>query len=78
MKRYGGSGRMHPRFLDLGTSLRYVASFTPRPLYPRGKGPCYPLDRRLGEPQSRSVRYGEVKFFTLPGLELRPLGHPAL
>jgi hypothetical protein len=22
--------------------------FTPRPLYPQGKSPCYPLDRRLG------------------------------
>jgi hypothetical protein len=25
-----------------------VVSFTPRPLYPQGKSPLYPLDRRLG------------------------------
>jgi hypothetical protein len=29
-----------------------VVSFKPRPLYPRGKSPWYPLDRRLGEPQN--------------------------
>jgi hypothetical protein len=38
-----------------------VVSFTPRPLYPQGKSPCYPLDRRLGVPQSRSGRSGEEK-----------------
>jgi hypothetical protein len=27
-----------------------------RPLYPRGKRPWYPLDRRLGGPHSRSGR----------------------
>jgi hypothetical protein len=30
----------------------------PRPLYPRGKSPRYPLDR-LGEPQNRSGRREE-------------------
>jgi len=30
-----------------------VVSFTPRPLYLQGKSPWYPLDRRLGGPQSR-------------------------
>jgi hypothetical protein len=34
-------------FLELGTSWRLVASFTHRPLYPQGKSPRYPLDRRL-------------------------------
>jgi hypothetical protein len=38
-----------------------VVSFTPRPLYPQGKSPWYPLDRRLGGPQSRSGRDGEEK-----------------
>jgi hypothetical protein len=37
---------------------------------PPGKSPRYPCYRRLGGPQSRSGRYGEVKIFTLPGLEL--------
>jgi hypothetical protein len=30
-----------------------VVSFTPRPLYPQGKSSWYPLDRRLGGPQSQ-------------------------
>jgi hypothetical protein len=63
---------MDPHFLDLGTSWRWVVSFTPLPLYPRGKSHRYPLDR-LGGPQSRSER----KFLSLPGLELRSLGRPA-
>jgi hypothetical protein len=46
---------MDPRFLDLGTSWKVVVSFTPRPLSLPGK------DERLGGPQSRSGRYGEVK-----------------
>jgi hypothetical protein len=38
-----------------------VVNFTPRPLYPPGKSPRYPLDGRLGGPQSRSGRFGEEK-----------------
>jgi hypothetical protein len=38
-----------------------VVNFMPRPLYPRGKSHQYPLDRRLGGPQSRSGRFGEGK-----------------
>jgi hypothetical protein len=38
-----------------------VVSFTPRPLYPRGKNPRYPSDRTLGGPQNRSGRRGEKK-----------------
>jgi hypothetical protein len=33
-------------------------------LYPQGKGPWYPLDRRLGGPQSRSGRGGEEKILS--------------
>jgi hypothetical protein len=55
-----GSGCIYPRFLDLGTSWWWVVSFTPLLLYPRGKSLRYPLDRRLGGPQSRSGRHGEV------------------
>jgi hypothetical protein len=54
-----GSGCIDPRILDLGTSWRWVVSFTHRPLYLRGKSPLYPLDRRLDGPQSRSGRRGE-------------------
>jgi hypothetical protein len=38
-----------------------VVSFTARPLYPQRKSPWYPLDRKLGGPQSRSGRGGEEK-----------------
>jgi hypothetical protein len=38
-----------------------MVSFTPRPFYPQGKSHCYPLDRGLGGPQSRSGRGGEEK-----------------
>jgi hypothetical protein len=49
-----------------------------RPPYPQGKSPCYPLDRRLGWPQSRSGRGGEEKNFQpLPGLE-PPITQPVV
>jgi hypothetical protein len=60
MKAYWGSGGIAPR-IDLGTRWRRVVSFTPRPLYPQGKSPWYPLDRRLSGPQNRSGRGGEEK-----------------
>jgi hypothetical protein len=44
-----------------------VVNFTPRPHYPRGKSPRYPLDRRLGGPQSRSGRFGEEKILDPTG-----------
>jgi hypothetical protein len=48
-------------FLDLGTSWMWVVSFTPRPLYTRGKSPRYPLDRRLAGPQRRSGQLEKEK-----------------
>jgi hypothetical protein len=47
-----GSGCTYPHFLDIGTSWKWAVSFTPRPLYLRGKNPRYPLDRRLGGPRT--------------------------
>jgi hypothetical protein len=44
---------------------------------PGGNNPRYPLDRRLGGPQSRSGRRREMKVSPLSGPELRPLGHAA-
>jgi hypothetical protein len=38
-----GSGCIDPRFLDLGTSWRWVFSVTPRPLYPQGKSLPIPI-----------------------------------
>jgi len=47
-----------------------VVSFLLQPLYPHGKSPWYPLDRRLGGSQSWSVCSGEEKNFQpLPGLK---------
>jgi hypothetical protein len=45
-----------PHFPDLGISWRWVVSFMPRPLYPRGKSPRYPLDRRAPEPVWTTLR----------------------
>jgi hypothetical protein len=65
-------------FLDLGTRWRSVVSFTPRLLYHRAKRPHYPLDRRLGGPQSQSGRHGEeIDFLLLPAIEPLPFSlHP--
>jgi len=47
-----------------------VVSFTTWPLYPQGKSPWYPLDRRLGGPQNHSGHSGEEKNSQpLPGIE---------
>jgi hypothetical protein len=42
----------------------------PRPFYLRGNNPSYPLDRRLGEPQTRLDDVKKRKFLTLEVLEL--------
>jgi hypothetical protein len=55
MKAYWRSGGIAPPILDLGTKWRLVVSFTCR------ERARYPLDRRLGGPQSRSGRGGEEK-----------------
>jgi hypothetical protein len=56
MKTYRGSGCIEPRILDLSTTSRWVVSFTPLSLYPRGKSLRYPLDKRLGGHKTRSGR----------------------
>jgi hypothetical protein len=55
------SWRIDPRFLDLGTSWRWVVSFTARPIYSWGKSPRYPLNRRMSNPQRRCGRCEELK-----------------
>jgi hypothetical protein len=57
-RRMGSEGTYNSAILGLGTRWRWVISFTPQPLYSRGKNPRYPYDRRLGGPQSRSGRCG--------------------
>jgi hypothetical protein len=54
-----GEWRYRSTILHLGNGWVWVVSLTPRPLYCRGKSPRYPLDRRLGVTQSRSVCCGE-------------------
>jgi hypothetical protein len=65
-----GEWRYSSTHSDLDIRWRWVVIFTPRPLYPQGKVPWYPLDRRLGGPQSRSGGGDEEKNpRPLPGLE---------
>jgi hypothetical protein len=43
-----------------------MVSFTPRPLYPQGKSPWYPLDRRLGGPRAVLDAVVKTKIFPSP------------
>jgi hypothetical protein len=63
---------------NLGTNWRWVVSFTPWPLYPEGKSPCYPLNRRLDGPQNRPGWRGEEKNLTLLESEHWSLGRPVV
>jgi hypothetical protein len=45
--------------LELGTSWRQVVSFTPLPIYPKGKSSLYSLDRSVGGPHIQRGRCGE-------------------
>jgi hypothetical protein len=64
--------RYSSTILDLGTKWRWVVSFTSPPLYPRGKRPWYPLDKRPGGQQSQSGRCGVGKnVLSLPEIEPR-------
>jgi len=60
MKAYLGSGSVTPLILWRRHQMG-VVSLTPRTVYPQGKGPRYPLDRRLGGLQSGSEHGGEEK-----------------
>jgi hypothetical protein len=88
MKAYLGSGCVAPCIPDLGTRWRWVVSFTSRPLYPQGKSPWYPLDRKLGGARNRV--YMGLKFsrtlwgknidwgFKVVKVSENPQKHPAL
>jgi hypothetical protein len=78
MKTYWGCEGIAPRIFYLDTRWRWVVRFTHLPLYPQGKNPRYPLDRRLGGPQSWSGRGGEEKNSQpQSGLEPPNPDHPA-
>jgi hypothetical protein len=76
-KAYWESGGIDPRILDLGTRWRWVASFTPRSLYPQGKSPWYPLDRGLGGPQRQqwwiTVNFHGKRLYFLYQLRVHPI-----
>jgi hypothetical protein len=56
--------------LDIGTSWRWVISFTPWLLYIQGNCFEYPLAKRLCGPQSQSGHCEEERnVFTLPGIK---------
>jgi len=59
MKKYWESGGIGPCILNLGTRCKRLVRFTPRPLYSRGKGRRYPLDRSLIRPWNWSGRGGD-------------------
>jgi hypothetical protein len=68
---------MDSRFFYLGTGWKRMANFTLLPLYPRHRAPgtqwigaCDGLRAAMDIVEKR-------KSLTLPGLELRLLGHPA-
>jgi hypothetical protein len=68
MKTYWGSGGIAPRTIPALDGGEWSAS-RPGRLTPT-ENHCYPLNRRLGGPQSRSGRGGEgKKHQPLPGLE---------
>jgi len=61
--------RYNPSILNLRTK-RWVISFTPRPLYLRGKCPPYSSNRTHCGPQGRSACFGYTEIrFALPGTE---------
>jgi hypothetical protein len=72
MKTYWGNGGTPPRINSVGTRLGWVVSFMHRSLYLEGKSSLYPLNRRLGGPQSQSGCGGEEKNSSpLPGIKPR-------
>jgi hypothetical protein len=70
-KAYWGSGGTATRILELGTRWRWVVSFTPRPLYPQGKRPWYPLDGRLGGPQNQCTIFICLRTTPLLTMEIK-------
>jgi hypothetical protein len=71
----GGGGDMAS--LVLGLSMKVNGQLLRPGCFISEKSPWYPLDRRLGGPQSRSGRCGEEKnLLPLPGIEPQFLNRP--
>jgi hypothetical protein len=73
----GGGGCIDAHFLHLGTSWRWVVSFTPQPLYPRERAPVTHWIGGWVDPRAGVDGFEKRKLLPPPGLELRPLGRPA-
>jgi hypothetical protein len=78
MNMYWRSGGIAPRILNLGTSGGDWSASRPGRVKPRGMRPCYPLNKRLGGPQSWSGRGGDEQTpYHCPCQELNP-GRPSI
>jgi hypothetical protein len=62
-----GEWRCSSTIFYLATRWRWLFSFMPRPIYPRGKSPWHPFNRKLCGLQSRSGHYGGKKTLVLAG-----------
>jgi hypothetical protein len=77
MKIYWGNGGIAPRILNLGTRWRMEVGgelHAPTALSPEKKL-LYPLDRRLGGPQSRSGCGGEEKISLSQNPVVQPVAY---
>jgi hypothetical protein len=72
-----GSGCVDPHFHDLGTSWRWVVSFTPRSRFPRERAPGTHWIEGWVDLKADLDDFEKRQHLTLPGLELRPLGNRA-
>jgi hypothetical protein len=73
-----GEWRYGSTIPHLAARWKCVVSFTLRPLCAWGGSPRFPLDRRLGGPESRSGRYGEKKNLSPAGNRItavQPVAH---
>jgi hypothetical protein len=65
-------------FFNFGTNWRWMVSFTPLPLYPRGRTPGTHWVGGRVSPRAGLDDTERWKFVTLPGPEFRHLHRPAL
>jgi hypothetical protein len=65
-----GSGCIYPHFLYLGTSWRWVVTFTPLSLYSRERATGTHFIGGWVDPRAGLDDMEKWKFFTLPGFEL--------
>jgi hypothetical protein len=67
-----GSWYIDPHFLHVGTSWRWVVSFTPRPPYTKGSCPRCPLGTSFAGPQSRCQQCVDMRVLMYPASKCGP------